>query len=675
MNSPFQGRILSVLLLSALVCTPPSASAAEKRPPDAQAIAEVAAGKRTEARAAWWGFDPADATAALQAAIDSGARKLVVEDMGAPWITDKLKLAGDQEIVFEKGVVVLAKRGSFRGGNDSLFSAVSKKNITLTGDSATLRMWKQDYDDKTQYKHAEWRHVLAFWSCAGVRITGLTLADSGGDGIYLGVAQKGVPCSDVVIKNVACVNNYRQGISVISAHNLLIEDCVLKDTWGTAPQAGIDFEPNAATEELVNCVLRNVVSENNKGGAYAFYLPKLRAESNPLSIRLENCRAVGGRSSVSLTTGNDTETAGVKGTLEFINCRFEDSQNESIFIRDKPVTGASVSFVNCEIINPAAAQPAMTAITFASRANGTDPIGGVRFGDCAITDAQDRLPMSYQDGSGGVGLSDITGTLTVKRGNQLTTHQLTPKLIAEWMPHRSFKQIGKFSAMDSGYEPALPDTRPDASQRSTARQRGLSEWLLWADANEPVSFTVFIRPVGKGEAKPAPVSLISPSGKLTKLPDARGAQETAYDFTATERGAYKIVCAPQNWTASVDSATTRVCLYSQSSVFHFLGTTGRYFFWVPSGTKEFAIKVSGEGSAECVTAALLDPAGNAVEEKDNIAQAHQFVATPRDTAHGEIWSVRLDKPTTGVLEDFYVQLQGIPPLLSPTREDLLKASK
>ena len=45
-------------------------------------VAEVRSGKRTEAKAAWWGYDPADATAALQAAIDSGAKKLIVENLG-----------------------------------------------------------------------------------------------------------------------------------------------------------------------------------------------------------------------------------------------------------------------------------------------------------------------------------------------------------------------------------------------------------------------------------------------------------------------------------------------------------------------------------------------------------------------------------------------------------------
>ncbi|MBI5394405.1 MAG: right-handed parallel beta-helix repeat-containing protein [Verrucomicrobia bacterium] len=667
--------IRRLLIIHCALAVAAASGAPAPKPPDERAIREVAAGKRKEARASWWGFDPADSTAALQAAINSGAKRLIVENMGAPWVVDKMQLASDQEIVFAKGVIVQAKRGAFKGAGDSLFSASLKKNITLTGYGATLKMWKQDYDDKTQYKHAEWRHVLNFHSCSRVRVTGLTLADSGGDGIYLGVAQRGVPCSDFVIKDVACVNNYRQGISVISARNLLIENCVLKDTWGTAPMAGIDFEPNHPSEELVNCVMRNCVSENNRGDAYVLYLRPLHAESKPISIRIENCRSRGCRSSARFITGNDTDTAGVKGTMDFINCKFTGSEHAGIAVSEKPLAGARVSFVNCEIIHAATNQPAMTPILLSSGANGVDTIGGIRFVNCTVRDNQNRLPMSYHDMSGGVGLRDITGTLIVKRGDKRTTHRLTPKLIAEWMPFRSFKQIGRFDAKGLRCEPVLRDVKLDAKQRSHAKQRGLSEWLLWAEAGQQASFTVLIRPVGKGEPRPVPVSLVAPSGKLTKLRNAQGGEETAYEFQAAETGAHKIVCEPQGWTATVNSASHRVCVYSESSSIHFLGTTGQYFFWVPAGTKEFAIKVSGENAAECVKAALFDAGGNKVEEKDNISQAHQFVATLKNTAAGEIWSLRLDKPTTGVLEDFHVQLQGIPPLLSHTKESLLKPAK
>ncbi len=66
-------------------------------------------GKRAEANAAWWGFDPQESTQALQAAIRSGAKRVVVPRMPGPWIVDKIELESDQEIFFEPGVEVVAK--------------------------------------------------------------------------------------------------------------------------------------------------------------------------------------------------------------------------------------------------------------------------------------------------------------------------------------------------------------------------------------------------------------------------------------------------------------------------------------------------------------------------------------------------------------------------------------
>lgn len=280
--------------------------------------------------------------------------------------------------------------------------------------------------------------------------------------------------------------------------------------------------------------------------------------------------------------------------------------------------------------------------------------------------------MSYQDRSGGGGVGGITGMLTVVRGDRRATHELTPKLIADWMPFRSFKQFPRFESQSLRYESVLPEAKPDTNLRNTARQREHSEWLLWAEASEQVKFSVRILPVGKGDPKPVPVSLYSPSGKLTHMAGARGDGETAYEFKASETGAHKIVCEPRSWTATLNSSSSRVCLFAPGEAFHFISTTGQFHFWVPSGTKEFGVKISGGGGTESVKAALHDSSGSKVEEMDNIAQAQQFVITRKESARGEIWSLRFDKPSTGVLEDFYVQLQGVPPVLSPTREGLLK---
>ena len=89
------------------------------------------------------------------------------------------------------------------------------------------------------------------------------------------------------------------------------------------------------------------------------------------------------------------------------------------------------------------------------------------------------------------------------------------------------------------------------------------------------------------------------------------------------------------------------------------------------------MKVSGGGGTEQVKAAIINAKGETIEEVDNISQAHQFVvsaiAQSNDKSEpGQIWSIRLNRPSTGVMEDFQVQLQGIPAVLAHTREDLLK---
>ncbi|TWU31167.1 hypothetical protein [Novipirellula artificiosorum] len=75
------------------------------------------------------------------------------------------------------GCVILAKRGEFKGKNDSLFTAKLKQNVTLNGNGATFRMWKGDYHTDA-YAKAEWRHCLSILSCNNVKVTDLTLADT-----------------------------------------------------------------------------------------------------------------------------------------------------------------------------------------------------------------------------------------------------------------------------------------------------------------------------------------------------------------------------------------------------------------------------------------------------------------------------------------------------------------
>ena len=193
-----------VLPVCGLVLVTVSAAFAAPAPADQngnarnpQAVAEIQSGKRTTANAAWWGFNEEDATEALQAAIRSGAKKVLVPHVGKDWIVRPLHLVSDQELVFEPGVVLTAQRGAYRGGGDSVLSADNLTNLTIRGYGATVRMQKEDYIGGKvlkdlgwnrwygQYEKAEWRMTLAIRGCVNVSVEGLTLRDSGGDGVYV----------------------------------------------------------------------------------------------------------------------------------------------------------------------------------------------------------------------------------------------------------------------------------------------------------------------------------------------------------------------------------------------------------------------------------------------------------------------------------------------------------
>ena len=343
--------------------------------------------------------------------------------MPSPWIVDRIKLAGNQELAFEKGVVVLAKKGAFHGRGDSLFSAANKSNIKLIGYGAphvVLQMRRDDYASR-EYSKAEWRTMLELTSCTNVTVSGLTLAESGGDGIYLGTSRGSEPCKNVVIKDVICDRNYRQGISVINAENLLIENCVLKDTAGTSPRAGIDFEPNLPSERLVNCVMRNCLIENNEGYALQIYAPMFDATTAPVSMRFENC-VTRGKNHGSVFVATSCGTKGpVQGTIEFNHCRFEDAGRAGITVTCNSVHGVKIRFADCTLADPAEKPSIGSPIVFQSRKGDMDDIGGVHFANFTIKETADRPLMKFYNDSGRR-VRDLSGSLVVERNGKRTNY-------------------------------------------------------------------------------------------------------------------------------------------------------------------------------------------------------------------------------------------------------------
>ena len=403
-----------------------------------KAVKKVMEGKLKIANAAWWGFDETDATEALQSAINSGAQKVIIPNMGNDWIVRPIKLAGNQELFFEKGTVITAKRGEYRGGGDCLFRGTEIGNLTINGYGAIWRMQKNDYIQGignteymyTGYRKAEWRMTLALISCNNVKVYGVTMKDSGGDGIYIGVANDKNPyCKDIYFKDVVCDNHYRQGISIISAENLLLENCEFKNTWGTILAAGVDIEPNnLSIEKLKNVVFRNCRFVDNYGPGISCYLRWQKSGTGEdVSVLFDNCY-VTSKYGCGIVVG-PLRDDGPSGLVEFKNCTVENTAKVGLWIYSKSSERALLRFTNCTWRNVAITHdrdflerdtdfyPTSPFWIWHKFPELTSRQGGVEFLDCVLEDNRDRPFISMRERDSFTGVYDISGNITVKNPN------------------------------------------------------------------------------------------------------------------------------------------------------------------------------------------------------------------------------------------------------------------
>ena len=440
--------ILLLCVVSWLIC--PRAFAEEGTPGNFKnpiAVQEVLAGKRTVANATWWGFNKEDSTVALQAAINSGASKVIVPYMGSEWVVQPIELVSNQEIVFEEGVIVEAisnrikpnsfviyflksvwhtKENEYKRG-DALFRATCKSNIILKGYGAVLRMKKKEY--MAERNTSEYRHVINLRSCRNITIKGLTLKDSGGDGIFIGRYHQypGVKyyCENILIKDVTCDNNLRCGIAVISVDGLIIENCVLKNTIGSWPQAGIDFEPNWEVERLKNVIVRNTKFTNNRSLGLIISIRNLTSKSADVDMIFENLRItdIKGRRPTAYAGIMVTHSGGddgADGLIKFKNVTIENMENGTRIEKSK--NSPLVSFENCVWKNIMRVSPII--IQTKKKHNMISPVrrsGGIEFINCQVFDNKNRpaIKASGEIRRGGYGLYEIHGNLYVQNPNRI----------------------------------------------------------------------------------------------------------------------------------------------------------------------------------------------------------------------------------------------------------------
>lgn len=157
-------------------------------------------------------------------------------------------------------------------------------------------------DARNHYgQSGEWGHGIKCGGATEIVLKNFSSNYNWGDGIDLieGLDDRGCAmynCNGIVIENVKCLNNRRQGMSIEAAHNVDVVDSEFAFTGTpelTRPGAGVDIEPWTNNNFKVSKItFRNCSMHDNKGFDFQCE-PNIKEQANnaalPNSIVLDNC--------------------------------------------------------------------------------------------------------------------------------------------------------------------------------------------------------------------------------------------------------------------------------------------------------------------------------------------------------------------------------------------------
>lgn len=619
-----------------------------------------------EVKASQFGFNPADATLNLQAAIDSGARRVIVDRQATPWLTTPLKLRSDLELVLEPDTKIQALPGAYLDIRDAMFTATKVSNLTIAGGpGAEIAMRKQDYLDPEKYAKSEWRHAISLLSCRNVTLRDLKISSSGGDGIYVGVlAEKGNRenyCRDIVIERVDCDDHNRQGISVISVDGLTIRDSVFRNTQGARPMAGIDFEPNNRTERIENCRLENCRFENNAGGGIDVAINVDR----PIDITFRNCTIAGPQRSIVFAKLRNFITP---GKVTFHDTTITGTRNDAICVINRDAESYAIAFHGLTIAGDPKTPASKSPFSFIVTQSWDENFGNFACQDAIVTGFE-KSPLAALKNWTVVParVAKVTGTVNFN-GQAIDLAALTAG--PDFQPRPYLK--ADFDPENYTIGPAAADAAPVQSPRL----RNAFDLLFWGEAGQARTFTLDFQD-WKRAVKPNPVLLTGPGNAVLDLGEIARGENKSFTAAFPVTGWYVLpIDVGMNVMTMTPGPSLRWAIKGPDrltaegmggyfiSLFRIQDNLNG-FFEVPAGCQNFTVEVGGD-PGEMIDLDIIDGRGQTAASADQFDMPKAF-ALHRDTAEPEVWSIRLRHAD----EDIKIRFQApLPSVWAPSPADV-----
>ena len=209
-----------------------------------------------------------DDLAAIQAAIDqvnrSGGGTVYVPDgtymLNVNAVNNGIVLHSNTTFSLSSGAVLKVMTPN-NASNYSVIDIVNVSNVNVIG--GTL-IGDKYYHGNTS---GEFGYGILIEGATNVVVEGVTASEFWGDGFIVGGTKSNPTSTNTTFCGVTSNNNRRQGISLGSANGITIDNSIFENNNGTAPQCGMDVEPNPlpAINAVNNLQVQNSIFENNYG--------------------------------------------------------------------------------------------------------------------------------------------------------------------------------------------------------------------------------------------------------------------------------------------------------------------------------------------------------------------------------------------------------------------------
>jgi hypothetical protein len=311
-------------------------------------------------------------------------------------------------LIVDPNVTVTATSGY---GTSAHMLNINSQNVTIAGSGATTSLFHML---KAEYTSGEWRHCLDIENATNVTVSGISCNDSGGDGAYVRAS------TYVTIEDCIFDNHRRQGSSITGQVNhIYYLRNHFTNTNGTAPQSGIDIEPNAPGDFLLDIGITDCYTDRNAGDGLLISLWLMDATSQPVGITVLRHHSTGNQRYGYIANNNDPSNA--LGTILIQDSFSDQSGSAGAAGRFYAANGASLTFQNLTVTNPHVNGPDPSygdsaAVDIIRGGGATVPMGNVHYRNInvAVTNGKVDHYFNFQDGSG-IGITNVEfvpGTLS-----------------------------------------------------------------------------------------------------------------------------------------------------------------------------------------------------------------------------------------------------------------------